>query len=1056
MKLDSNARPKLMVLTTIDATMLAFLQHQMRELASSGYEVHAVTSPGSGLAQLRDFATTHAIPMARPPAPLRDLVSLVRLVLLMLRVRPQIVHAHTPKAGLLGMLAAFLTGVQVRLYTIHGLPLETRSGLKRRILEAAERAASRFATQVYAVSPSLAQVVTAARLCAPEKLSVVGVGSCDGVDVARFDPSAISSGERAAIRTSWGLVDDSIAISFVGRLARDKGIEYLATAWQLLADRYPRAHLVLCGPEDVSDPVDPQVLAMLRAHPRVLFLGLQRASMPTVYAASDVCVLPTFREGLPQVVLEASAMGLPVVGTCVTGVRDAIVPDVTGALIPARNAEALRDALARMLAAPEVRARLGRAGRSHVLAHFDATYVRNLWMQEYARMLGLRAPQRRASGVAALSIVILTILGACWPGSAQSPSSSATTSLFHEFVAPRVFETPEVTSHLSIGLANGVTFAPPIDTGMATVTAPFGANVMVRLAATPSVAALPAATLDREYQLFRTIAAANPRRSFFWNLMPEWDQSGGQWVANGRPSYLTKTREEAHSAFLAFYRTQHPELTRYLTRAVATSPLLLTAVTDHSPNTFYTYDIGADVCLLERGIDELGDIATGIAFVRGAGVQYGKAWGIDLAPWRTGTDSATHYDSQDRLLGGWSASYLRRHYYTSYMAGAHLIQTQGSELYTNEGRYSPFGEALAEVADFMLRRHPNPGTPVVPTALLLDHYNGFDPKHGVFNQDDHVWYQDIEYSPGDFMTDQLLRVAFPNHWLHGLAPGAPFAASDGVPDTGRFKTYLASGGDPHPYEPMPTTRWGETINVITNRASRTSLDRYKVIVLTGDVRLDSRLRADLLDWVTKGGTLVMNAMQVSPGDEPMIGAIVQNATATTSASRWLPTLTRTAENTFRFRRVTMLTAGSVAVTDGGDPLVTRNSVGAGEVWLTTPEYMLSSGRRMLHVGIALLDHLAERESDVLVDGPAISYLVNQAPTGTVVTLINNTSTRWTGNVVVAGSARSVSDWVTDKAVPFTSARNLTAVYDVVDPWDVHVIAFDQPNAPAAKDRRRRL
>ena len=183
---------RVVVITTIAQTMAAFFEKQLRMMAEDGFEVHAVSSPGPALDALDvgDAVRRHGLFMERKPRPLQDLTSLWQLLRLMRRIRPHIVHAHTPKAGLLGMLAARLAGVPVRLYTVHGLPLETRAGMKRKILEFAERASAASSTSTYSVSRSVREIVVRFRLCPPEKVSVLGDGSCAGVDTERFQRSS--------------------------------------------------------------------------------------------------------------------------------------------------------------------------------------------------------------------------------------------------------------------------------------------------------------------------------------------------------------------------------------------------------------------------------------------------------------------------------------------------------------------------------------------------------------------------------------------------------------------------------------------------------------------------------------------------------------------------------------------------------------------------------------------------------------------------------------------------------------------------------------------------
>ena len=221
------------------------------------------------------------------------------------------------------------------------------------------------------------------------------------------------------------------------------------------------------------------------------------------------------------------------------------------------------------------------------------------------------------------------------------------------------------------------------------------------------------------------------------------------------------------------------------------------------------------------------------------------------------------------------------------MSGAHIINIEPTLYYHSDGRLNPFGQMTKEFGDFALRRHTDIGRPVVPMALMLDFNHGFDAKHWLYNQYDAVWYGDIPYSTGDFMINNFWKVAYPGHWLHGLTPGAPFLDSSGNPDATRFQQYLSAGGDPRPYEPMGSTRWGNNIDVILSNASLTALRQYKVIVLLGDVVIDTNLASALDTWVRDGGVLVANSKQVTPAIEGLFGVTRSQTTRTATTSTWL-------------------------------------------------------------------------------------------------------------------------------------------------------------------------
>lgn len=626
---------------------------------------------------------------------------------------------------------------------------------------------------------------------------------------------------------------------------------------------------------------------------------------------------------------------------------------------------------------------------------------------------------------------------------AQEPASNA---FYHEFFGRRGYSDPQVEQNLKLGMMNGLTFSPPVEDGVTQVTGAYGAGLMLRLAGAPAPAATSELAIEQQRLEFNRLAASAPGYGFLWNLLPEWDQSGGSWVSGGRPRYRRLSRTEADAAFLAYYQNSFPSLLGYLRQPPSARNYKLAAVTDHSPSVYRAFELGVELQLLERGIDELGDLSTGIAFLRGAARQYGRAWGIDFSSWRSSTNSATTYNDSGVLQGGWSHHYLRRNYYAAFAAGARTIQNEAAIYRYSDGRLNPFGDVTQEFAGYALRRHPDVGQPVVSTAILIDHHTGFDPKHGPFNQNEAVWYQDIPYSDGDHMLDNFFRLAFPQHWQHGLAPGAPFADSEGVPNDVKFRAFLRAGGDPRAYEPMPFTRWGDNLDVITNQISAAALSYYKVIVMVGDVTLDTRLRDDLRNWVNRGGILVINSSQAVAADEDLIGVSIQGAAnRSASSSRWLPLTSGVNEAAYDYSVIRATTAEVLAVNEFADALLTRHRIGAGEVYFTTPDHLQSRARdQILQVGQQLLDSLVLRVSMARVNGPPIEYVVSEATGKIVVTLVNNSTTDWVGEVAIRrpNGFNRVMEYIFDQATAFTASRREIRIPARLAPLDVRVFALE--------------
>jgi len=374
--------PHIVVGITIPQSCL-LLRDRLRTLREAGFRVTLVSSPGEMLARTaaQEGVEFVALPMRREISPLADLLSLLRLCWLLRRLNPDMTEFSTPKAGLLGSIAALLCGVPVRVYFLRGLKLESCKGLKRSILLMTERLAAACSHVVLCNSVSLRDEALALRLASVHKLRMLGGGSSNGVDVERFSPGLTD------LRARLGISRKAEVVGFVGRLTHDKGLPELIEAFDAILAVRPRAHLLLVGWFDAAeDALGHKLRARIKRHPRIHTTGFVPDTAP-YYRAMDLMVLPTWREGFPNVVLEAAASGIPVVTTFATGSRDAVLPEVTGLLIPPGYPEAISEAVIKLLRNSERRGCMGVAARAWVVEHFVNEHVLGLAVSYYKSLI---------------------------------------------------------------------------------------------------------------------------------------------------------------------------------------------------------------------------------------------------------------------------------------------------------------------------------------------------------------------------------------------------------------------------------------------------------------------------------------------------------------------------------------------------------------------------------------------------------------------------------------------------------------------------------------------
>lgn len=362
---------------------------------SDFYEITAVAAEKERLEKYgRDNGVkTFWVEMTRSITPAKDMKAVWKLYRFFRKEKPLIVHTHTPKAGIVGMLAAKMAGVPIRLHTVAGLPLLETTGTKRKILDAVEKLTYRLATRIYPNSAGLKDIIVAEGYIRVEKLKILGRGSSNGIDTSYFDPEKYPSGQNFNFKTETGILLEDLVFIFIGRLVSEKGINELVKAFKELQLAQSNISLLLVGQlEEDLDPLKPETLDEIESNPKIFTMGYQQDVRPYL-AVADVLVFPSYREGFPNVVMQAGAMGLPAIVSDINGCNEIIEQGKNGIIIPAKDEEALYYAMKSLINDEVLRNSLSAGARDVICSKYDRKEFWKILKEEYDLLeAGLKKP----------------------------------------------------------------------------------------------------------------------------------------------------------------------------------------------------------------------------------------------------------------------------------------------------------------------------------------------------------------------------------------------------------------------------------------------------------------------------------------------------------------------------------------------------------------------------------------------------------------------------------------------------------------------------------------
>lgn len=378
------AKPKLIRITTVPISLEKLLEGQL-SFMSTYFEVIAISSDRLHLDRIgiKEDVDTFHLELSRKITPLKDLTAVWKLFNFLRKEKPLIVHTHTPKAGIVGMMAAFFSGVPIRMHTVAGLPLLETKSLKRIVLNLVERLTYKFATNVYPNSNGLLIIILSEKFTKPSKLKVLGNGSSNGIDLDYYTKNQFSEKDIVAKRTDLNIPLEDFVFVFVGRIVTDKGINELVAAFEQIQRIYSNTSLLLVGPfEDDLDPVSEKTSKQITTNPKIITTGYQD-DVREFYALSDALVFPSYREGFPNVVLQAGAMELPSIVSDINGCNEIIFDNENGIIIPVKDENKLFEAMEKIMTNKKLYEKMKSNARAMTASRYDQKEMWQELLKEY-------------------------------------------------------------------------------------------------------------------------------------------------------------------------------------------------------------------------------------------------------------------------------------------------------------------------------------------------------------------------------------------------------------------------------------------------------------------------------------------------------------------------------------------------------------------------------------------------------------------------------------------------------------------------------------------------
>lgn len=377
-------KQKLIRITTVPISLDKLLSGQLSYM-NQFYNIIGVSSEASYLERVgrKENIEVFSVEMTRQITPFKDLMAVYKLYKFLKKEKPFIVHTHTPKAGTVGMLAAKLAGVPNRLHTVAGLPLLEASGSKRYLLNNVEKFTYSCATKIYSNSFGLKNIIIGQKFCKSEKLNVIGNGSSNGIDTSHFDALHFSEFTNNRLKEEINIDQQDFVFIFVGRLVSDKGINELVESFKKINLLFKKTKLLLVGSlESKLDPLQSKTLIEIESNKSIISVGYQNDVRP-YFAIANTLVFPSYREGFPNVVMQAGSMGLPSIVTNINGCNEIIIDHFNGIIIQVKSSSAIFNAMKVLLEDQNLYKLLQQNARKRIVENYEQGVVWNALLQEY-------------------------------------------------------------------------------------------------------------------------------------------------------------------------------------------------------------------------------------------------------------------------------------------------------------------------------------------------------------------------------------------------------------------------------------------------------------------------------------------------------------------------------------------------------------------------------------------------------------------------------------------------------------------------------------------------